>query len=119
MSRDHLLELARAALQVAEGAAKPEDFPDEIAIHLGEVSIETKELNQGVTKVAVRQFMAAADVFIGILAEQGVDLTGGTSEKNRAVHGQLAVTSVDLAFLENLFHYARNIRAEMQASEEE
>lgn len=114
MNKKQLIDLARAALQVAEGAAKPEDFPAEIAVHLGEVSIETKELNQSATKIAVRQFVAAADVFMGILLEQGVDPAGGSSDKNKAVHGQLAVASGDLEFLENLLHHANKIRAELK-----
>jgi hypothetical protein len=114
---EDLVKLARAALAVAAGEAKPEDFSTEIAIHLGDVSIETRELAQSVNKVAVWQFAAAVNVFNGILREQGVDLDEGEENqlRRKAVSGQLAVqlSEQDLRLLYRLICIALDIHVQM------
>ena len=116
LKKDDLLALARAAIAVAEGEKTPDDFPPAIAIKLGEVSIETVELNQGITKVSVRQFAAAVVAFEEILLEQGITSEESAKEKRKAVWGQLAVTldSTSLGMMLNLFSGAAAIRQEMQ-----
>jgi len=120
MTNAELVALARAALAVASGETTIEELPPEVAVKLGDVETETIELNQAVTKVAVRQFAAASRAFIDILLEQGVvPHPEGDQEKRKAVCGQMAVMMPEPHFLHDLLQGATAIRAKMSQPKEE
>jgi hypothetical protein len=108
VERQDLLELAKAAVELAEGRTTLEKLPADTALRLGEVKLEIRQLNQGASTIAVRQFISALALFIEVAAEADAPI--------EMLAGQLAVQvpTRELEWLAALAQMALKVRREVR-----